>query len=85
MAHPDLVDKSRIYLPPPQSKLRLIRISVKTMDKESEVLAYLRQKFPQTNEAKMKAGIFVGPQIKQLFGHQYFSTKFYRKKNLEGS
>jgi hypothetical protein len=55
------------------------------MDKESEVLAYLRQKFPNTSEAKMKTGIFVGPQMKKLCGHQYFSTKFYRKKSLEGS
>jgi hypothetical protein len=85
VAHPDLVDKSRKYLSPPQSKIRLIRISVKTMDKESEVLAYLRQKFPRTNEPKMKAGIIVSPQMKPLFGYQYFSTKFYRKKSLEGS
>jgi len=33
------------------------------MDKESEVLAYLRQKFPKTSEVKMKAGIFIGPQM----------------------
>jgi len=85
VAHPTLVDKSRIYLPPPQSKLRLIKISVEAMDKESEGCAYLRQTFPKTSEAKMKAGIFGGPQIKQLFDHQYMSTKFYRKKSLEGS
>lgn len=40
------------------------------MDKESEGFAYLRQKFPQTSEAKMKAGIFGGPQMKQLFDYQ---------------
>ena len=27
------------------------------------------------NEAKMKEGIFIGPQIKQLFKDQDFSTK----------
>ena len=32
------------------------------MVKESEVFAYLRQKFPKTSEAKMKAGFFFGPQ-----------------------
>jgi len=84
VAHPTLVDKSRIYLPSPQSKLRLIKISVKVMDKESEGFAYLRQKFPKTSEAKMKAGIYGGPQIKQLFDHQYFSPKLYRRKSLEG-
>ena len=85
MAHPDLVDKSRIYLPPPHSELRLIKLSVKTLDKEREGFAHLRQKFPKTNEDKMKAGNLVGPQMKQLFDHQYFSTKLYRKKSLEGS
>ena len=80
-----MVDKSRIYLPQPQSKLHLIKISVKSMVKESEVFAYLRQKFPKTSEVKMKAGTFVGPQIKQLFNHQQFITKFYRKRSLEGS
>jgi hypothetical protein len=85
VAHPDLVDKSRIYLPPSHSELRLIKISVKTMAEEREEFAYLRQKFPKTSEAKMKAGIFVGPHMKQLFDNQYFSTKLYRKKNLEGS
>jgi hypothetical protein len=29
--------------------------------------AYLRQKFPKISEAKKKEGIFIGPQITQLF------------------
>jgi len=29
----------------------------------------------QNNEAKLQEGIFVGPQIKQIFEHQAFSTK----------
>jgi len=45
------------------------------MDKESEETAYLRQKFSNLSEAKMKEGIFVGPQITQLFDDQNFSTK----------
>jgi hypothetical protein len=48
---------------------------VKAMDKESEGFAYLRQIFPKTSEAKMKEGIFLGPQIKQLFEDGDFSTK----------
>jgi hypothetical protein len=85
VAHPVLVDRSRIYLPQLQSKFCLIKMSVEMMDKESKVLAYLRKNFPKTSEAKIKAGIFVVSQMKQLFHHQYFSTKFYRKKSLEGS
>jgi tRNA 2-selenouridine synthase SelU len=45
------------------------------MDKESKGFAYLRQKFPKISEAKVNEGIFIGPQIKQLFKDQDFSTK----------
>jgi hypothetical protein len=48
---------------------------VKTVDKESKGFAYIRQKFSRISEAKMNEGIFVGPQIKQLFEEQDFSTK----------
>jgi hypothetical protein len=41
----------------------LIKIPVKAMDKESEGPAYIRQKFPQISQAKIKEGIFTGPQI----------------------
>ena len=44
------------------------------MDKGSENLVYLRQKFPRISEAQMKDGIFVGAQITQLFEDQDFST-----------
>jgi len=37
------------------------------MDKESKGFAYLSQAFAKLSETKMKEGIFVGPQIKQLF------------------
>ena len=33
------------------------------MDKEREGFAYLRKKIPKVSEAKMKEGIFFGPQI----------------------
>jgi hypothetical protein len=44
-------------------KLGLIKIYMKGMGKESEGFAYLRQKFYKITEAKMKEGIFIGPQI----------------------
>jgi hypothetical protein len=45
------------------------------LDKEIEGFACLRQKFSKISEAKMKEGIFIGPQIKQLFKDQDCSTK----------
>jgi hypothetical protein len=47
---------------------------VQAVDKESEGFGYLRQKFPKISEAKMQEGIFIGPQIKQLFIDQDFIT-----------
>jgi len=49
---------------------------VKAVDKESEVFSCIRQRFPKISEAKIKAGIFVGLQINQLFEDQ----DFYRKR-----
>ena len=37
-------------------------------------LGYLRQIFSKIREANLKEGIFVGPQITQLFEDQDFST-----------
>jgi hypothetical protein len=54
VANPALVDKSKDCLPPLHIKFGLIKIFVKQMDKESEVFAYLRQKFPKISEAKIQ-------------------------------
>jgi hypothetical protein len=48
---------------------------VKATNKEGERFDYLRQKFPRTNEAKIKEGIFVVPQGKQLFQVHDFKNK----------
>jgi hypothetical protein len=48
----------------------------KVMDKECEGFAYLRQKFPKVNESKRKEGIFVCPQIKQIFEDHDLSAKW---------
>jgi hypothetical protein len=53
----------------------LKKIYVKAVDKESEVFAYLRQKFLKISETKIKERVFFGPQNTQLFEHQDFSTK----------
>jgi len=82
VAHSASVGKSKICLPPLYIQLGFINIPVKAMDKESEGFGYLRQKFSKLSEAKMKEGIFVGPQIKKLFKDQDFSYKLevYRKR-----
>jgi hypothetical protein len=54
----------------------LTKISVKAVDIESEGFAYLRQTFSKVSEAKIKEGVFVGPQITQLFEDRDISIKF---------
>lgn len=57
-----VVEKTKMYLPPLYIKVGLIKIFLKAVTKEDEVFNYLRQNFPRKIEAKIKEGIFVGPQ-----------------------
>jgi len=68
------LQNKNIVLPLLHIKLSLTKIFVQAVDKESEGFGCLMQKFPQISEAKLKKGVFVGPQIKQLFKDQNFST-----------
>jgi len=38
----------------------------KALDKDGEGFQYLSQTFPQISAAKLKDGIFIGPQIRKL-------------------
>jgi len=62
-----LVDPKNIFLPPLHIKLGLIKNFVKAMGKtNSEGFQYLKEKFPKVSAAKLKEGIFIGPQIREL-------------------
>ncbi|GFX03684.1 uncharacterized protein TNCV_2112561 [Trichonephila clavipes] len=39
---------------------------VKSINKDGEALQYLRSKLPRLSGAKIKEGIFVGPQIRKI-------------------
>jgi hypothetical protein len=62
-------------LPPLHIKLGLIKNLVKAMNIEGDGFNYLRQKFPRISEAKMKEGIFVGPQVRKLFKDDNFKSQ----------
>ena len=53
-------------------KLGLMKNFVKAMNQKEAVFTYLREKFPRLSEAKVKEGIFVGPQIRYLIKDEYF-------------
>jgi len=61
---PPLVLPEKIYLPPLHIKLGLVKNALKGMDKTSRGFEYARNKFPNVSDAKIKEGIFIGPQIR---------------------
>ncbi|UYV69329.1 hypothetical protein LAZ67_6003256 [Cordylochernes scorpioides] len=66
IANLPLIDSEKIYLPPLHIKLGLMKNFVKAMDRNASGFAYLKQKISSISEAKIKEGIFVGPQIREL-------------------
>lgn len=72
VAHQPLVEPSKIFLPPLHIKLGLMKNFVKAMNKEGAGFRYLRQMFPRISDAKIKEGIFVGPQIRHVMNDEHF-------------
>ena len=61
-----LVSKEKIILPPLHIKLGLMKQYVKALQHDEPPFEYLKTKFPKLSEAKVKEGMFVGPQIRKL-------------------
>jgi len=62
VVNPPLVLPEKIYLPHLHIKLGLMKNYVKGMDKTSNGFEYVRNKFPNVSDAKIKEGIFIGQQ-----------------------
>lgn len=45
---------------------------MKALDKESEAFKYLKTVFPSLSDAKIKEGVFIGPQINKLLADLEF-------------
>ena len=78
--HVPSVDPRKIYLPPLHIKLGLFKKLVKAMDSTGNGILYLRQKFPYKSEAKVKAGVFMGPEIRRLMGVKKFVANLKSKE-----
>jgi len=61
-----LVLPENIYLPHLHIKLGLMKNFVKGMDKTGHGFEYVRNKFPNVSDEKIKEGIFIGAQIREL-------------------
>ena len=75
-----LVDPKKILLPPLHIKLGLMKQFVKALPKEGETFRYLCEQFLGLSEAKLKEGIFVGPDIRKLLRDTNFETKMESKE-----
>ena len=53
-------------------KLGLIKQFVKALDKDDATSKYLQKLFPKLSEAKVKGGIFNGPQVKLILKSDEF-------------
>lgn len=70
--HAPLVDPSKIILPPLHIKLGLIKNFVRKLKPDGRGFSYLQGKFPRLSDAKLKEGVFVGPQIRKLINDPGF-------------
>lgn len=70
--HSPLVDPKKVLLPPLHIKLGLVKNFVKAMNRDGEAFKYLKEKFPRLSEAKIKEGVFIGPQIRALLKDEHF-------------
>ncbi len=67
-----LVDREKIIFPPLHIKLGLMKQFVKALNKEGNCFQYICSAFPGLSYEKVKAGVFDGPQIRQLVKDQNF-------------
>jgi hypothetical protein len=70
--HLPLVESSNILLPPLHIKLGPMKNFVKAADQTRPAFRYLAEKFPGISAAKIKEGVFIGLQIRKLFGDEQF-------------
>jgi len=69
---PPLVLTEKIYLPPLHIKMGLMKNFEKSMDKTGRGYEYVRNKFSNASDAKIKEGISLGPQIRELIQDKQF-------------
>ena len=65
VVNPPLLLPEKIYLPPLHIKLGLVKNFLKGIDKICRGFEYVRNKFPNVSDAKIKEGIFTEPQIRK--------------------
>lgn len=70
--NPPLIRPELVYPPPLHIKLGLMAQFVKALGQESAAVDYLQKKFSYLTDAKVKAGIFIGPEINEVMVDEQF-------------
>ncbi|KAI6648768.1 hypothetical protein LOD99_7155 [Oopsacas minuta] len=70
-----LVCREKVLLSPLHIKLGLVKQFVKALDFEGESFPEIRAMFPKLSDAKLKGGIFVGPQITTMLKSRTLEDK----------
>ena len=73
-----MVDRDRILFPPLHIKVGLIKQFTKALDKNGSCFTYLCRTFQGVTIEKLKAGVFDGPQIRQLTRDRNFEESMNR-------
>ena len=86
VARPKLIEPQKIVITALHIKLGLMKNFVKRLNKEGEDFKYLYRTFPRLSTAKLKEGIFIGPQIREeLMKNTDFDNCLNFHKKLLGS
>lgn len=73
-----LVQPGKLLMPPLHIKLGLIKLFVNRLDPTGEAFLFIQNLFPKLSVAKVKAGVFIGPQVRRLIDSETFPTKLTR-------
>lgn len=73
--HEALVPREKILLPPLHIKLGLVKQFVTALDRQSETFQHICSMFPTKSDAKLKAGVFIGPEVRQMLASQELENK----------
>jgi len=78
--HKPLIKPRKVLPPPLHIKLGPMKDFVKALDVKGPAFTHLCGKFPRLTYEKVKAGVFIGPQIRQLFKDRQFEAVLSSKK-----
>ena len=84
MKQEPLVEPLKVLFPPLHIKLGIIKQFIKQLDPEGEAFKHIQELFQMLSEAKTKAGVFVGPRVKQLITPSAFLRSYLRLRRQLG-